>query len=342
MKKLVFIILIVWIGNAKAQTDTYEYVPVPDNAVWSVNTLKFKTFGDTIINDKSYLKVYWQTSKSPFEFDITKASYFCALRNDTVNKRVYGVYKEAVEVKHVKKYAVDSYNSTDTTEFLLYDFSLKAGDTISAAVFFDYSSQVLPDADPYQIIIYEFVCISTADSIITLNDNTVRRKITMNILNVYVANEANEQYWIEGIGSTNGLFSPTAYSYFVTCYAPRRLLCFSVNEELLISFPEFDYDSIPDDCYCIGDISNINEYSLTENILIFPNPVQDVLTVEIRDIDYLLPYRLAILDVLGKEIKHFNINDNKTTLNISDLSKGFYFLHIQTHQGVSVKRFVKE
>ncbi|NLJ82609.1 MAG: T9SS type A sorting domain-containing protein, partial [Bacteroidales bacterium] len=75
------------------------------------------------------------------------------------------------------------------------------------------------------------------------------------------------------------------------------------------------------------------------NVRVYPNPSNNQLKIETEDA---IIKEIMIYDLTGKQIKHFNINDSKTTLNINDLSKGFYFFHIQTHQGVTVKRFVKE
>jgi len=62
--------------------DEYQYVPIPNNHIWSVNTMKFKTHGDTVINNKEYLKVYRDEKFVPSEFDMNSAKYYCALRND--------------------------------------------------------------------------------------------------------------------------------------------------------------------------------------------------------------------------------------------------------------------
>lgn len=321
--------------SAKAQSDTYEYVPIPDNAVWSVNMLKFKTLGDTVINNKNYLKVYWQIEYSPFEFDINKASYLCALRNDTINKRVYGVYKDSAEVMHFNKNGnITEYYSSDTTEFLLYDFSLEVGDTVSVAAFFDGEI-------PFNyLVVYHFTCILSNDSLITLNNNTIRRKIAVDMY--HRSSGIITQYWIEGIGSTNGLFSPSAISE-ISIEAPlKRLLCFSHNDELLLEFPEHDYDSISDDCYSIGDISSIKEYDIGSGMKLYPNPAQNILTIKIQDADILFPCKLMIIDILGKELKRYSVNDSKTTLNISNLSPGVYVLKASTQEGIHIKKFVKE
>ncbi|NLJ82590.1 MAG: S8 family serine peptidase [Bacteroidales bacterium] len=95
-----------------------------------------------------------------------------------------------------------------------------------------------------------------------------------------------------------------------------------------------------------NDESYKNKLSIQEEDLVqhqdlqlIPNPACHELTLDNGQVAIKEVY---IYNLLGKQIKHLNINDTKTTLNISDLSKGFYFLHIQTHQGVKVKRFVKE
>ena len=318
-------LLILFGMDCKAQNSSYEYVPIYDNAVWSVNTLKFMTHGDTVINKKTYLKVYLEEEDVAFEFDINKASYFCALRNDTATKRVYGVYKDTAEVVHVNKDGTTTrYYSDDTTEFLLYDFSLEVGDTISAAVFLD--GEVPYGAGyPHSIVIYKFICTSISDSIMMLNDSSLRRRIYMDIV---LPIGGNNQYWIESIGSTNGIFSSSAHSYIPYEFPSLRLLCYSVNDIQLIKFPEFDYDEFPDDCYCIGDIRNINEYNLIPEIKMYPNPVQDILTLEIAHANTVFPYRISLFDILGKELQCFEINDKQAKINLSHLNKGLYIIRI--------------
>lgn len=321
--------------SAKAQSDTYEYVPIPDNAVWSVNTAKFKTFGDTIINNNNYLKVYFQNEYTPFEFDINKASYYCALRNDTINKRVYGVYKDSAKVIHIDGYSLQPIHSylCDTTEFLLYDFSLEAGDTVTAAIFFDLSAQTYPPQDPCDIYVYKSICISKSDSLIRLNDSSYRRKIQMEIVS---SCNRYSQYWIEGIGSTNGLLSPAAFSSCINSLPFLRLLCYSINDDLLLEFPEHDYDSISDDCYSIGDISNIKEYDIGSRMKLYPNPVQNILTIEIQDTDILFPCKVMIFDILGKELQCINIYDKQAKINLNSLDKGIYIIRISQSNKINL------
>jgi len=319
LRQGLFLLFCLITVQLQAQQDTVAYIPIPDNAVWSINSLKFKTFGDTVINSKDYIKVYWQDESSPYEFDINKASYFCALRNDTAAKRVYGVYKEATEVVYVYRSGnTTKYNSTDTSEFLLYDFSLKVGDSVWAAAFFEYDS-------PYKIMMYQYTSVLNSDSIIILNDSSYRKKIFMKIILPY---EPDNQYWIEGIGSSNGIFTPATNLRLGTELPIRRLLCFAVNDEILIKFPEYDYDSIPDDCYSIGDISNIHEYGVDFNIKLYPNPVENIVTLEMLSTDIIFPYTITILDLLGKELQTVVTKDKQTNIDLTNLNKGLYIIKI--------------
>ncbi len=90
-------------------------------------------------------------------------------KDDTVNKKVYTLYDDGV-------------NLTDT---LLYDFTLPVGDSVAHSTeFLDF-----PDAH-----------ISDIDSIFI--DDNYRKRIKINYTHDF---EVDSAYWIEGIGSTNGI-----------------------------------------------------------------------------------------------------------------------------------------
>ena len=57
---------------------------------------------------------------------------------------------------------------------------------------------------------------------------------------------------------------------------------------------------------------------------LYPNPAQYILTIEIQDGTFYFLV-LMIIDILGKELKHYSVNDSKTTLNISNLSPAYMF-----------------
>jgi hypothetical protein len=131
MKKIIafiFLISFAWGLQLKGQI-VYSYVPFTDNSEWSVNTVKYKTLGDTIIAGKNYLKMY--------SYEANQTNYLCAIRNDTVTKKVYGIYHEPSTVYALNWYGDPEalFTTTDTTELLLYDFSLQFGDSITIIFF---------------------------------------------------------------------------------------------------------------------------------------------------------------------------------------------------------------
>jgi hypothetical protein len=72
------------------------------------------------------------------------------------------------------------------------------------------------------------------------------------------------------------------------------------------------------------------------NINIYPNPADDVLTLELGDthVEY-----LEIYDNLGNQVKYQNINQKGTLqIAVESLPTGFYIIRIQTEQNAAVKR----
>ncbi|NLJ81806.1 MAG: T9SS type A sorting domain-containing protein, partial [Bacteroidales bacterium] len=87
-------------------------------------------------------------------------------------------------------------------------------------------------------------------------------------------------------------------------------------------------------------VSAIDELKArSHSLYVFPNPATDQVYIEhLQDIIK----EMYVYNLLGKQVKYFNVNNTKTTLSISDLSKGIYFLHIQTDKGIETKKIVKE
>jgi hypothetical protein len=192
------VILVIFARTLEAQT--YEYVPFTDSATWSINTKKYKTVGETVIDSLHYFKVYEQETTSPFEFDIQHARLTRLTRNDTAHKRVY------------------SRRLTDTIDYLEYDFSMQVGDTIllpdrwhtrEEEVSYYYAIRVNQVSIGTMRPNYHLV-VNDIDSMITLADGSKRRQQLMLIAPADANRSADSwgdmQIWIEGIGSSTGLF----------------------------------------------------------------------------------------------------------------------------------------
>jgi len=82
------------------------------------------------------------------------------------------------------------------------------------------------------------------------------------------------------------------------------------------------------------DVSSIENVT---NMSIFPNPVKDELRIESGE---LIIKRAEILDIAGKTI--YLLNDVKSSINVSALSRGIYFAKFETDKGIETKKFIKE
>jgi hypothetical protein len=70
--------------------------------------------------------------------------------------------------------------------------------------------------------------------------------------------------------------------------------------------------------------------------LIYPNPVQDVLTIENAE------GFATIYNTLGQPLRQIEINNTKYFLSTDDLPKGIYTLHVRRADGTAVvKQFLK-
>jgi hypothetical protein len=88
------------------------------------------------------------------------------------------------------------------------------------------------------------------------------------------------------------------------------------------------------------EFSNIvflsNKGTATADVLIYPNPVQDVLTIENAE------GFATIYNTLGQPLRQIEINNTKYFLSTDDLPKGIYTLHVRRADGTAVvKQFLK-
>jgi hypothetical protein len=219
------------------------------------------------------------------------------LRDDTLNKKVYGF-------------------TTDTTsEQLLYDFSLNVGDTTSVFSFM------------WGTYGYAYVKVSAIDSILILGQ--YRKRLA--IVDLDGNSQPLPEYWIEGIGSTFGLFKSG-----ITGHPPNswgglgvpQLACFQQNDSLLYHNPNVS------SCY-----TSVGSPSLTKSnsVQIFPNPTKDkIYFSNLSSIN-----RVCLYNNLG-QLQLTKLYQNNEGIDVSNLSKGMYFYTITTAQKSMSGKFVKE
>ena len=117
------------------------------------------------------------------------------------------------------------------------------------------------------------------------------------------------------------------------------------NKKVVLNFenPEEDNASfVVNGNQILVGISSTN--NLESNIHIYPNPAKETLYIQ-YDLTKGLDLKIQILNIQGQVIytqTSFYYGNNQEKINISNLSKGLYFLHIQSHNIQTVKKFIKQ
>ncbi len=88
-----------------------------------------------------------------------------------------------------------------------------------------------------------------------------------------------------------------------------------------------------------------NKIQEKENILIYPNPATDVITIDVSCINdncYDKVNKVSIYDMQGRILKCMNLTLPKTEVNVGELSQGIYLMQFRTKSSeTSVAKFVK-
>ena len=108
----------------------------------------------------------------------------------------------------------------------------------------------------------------------------------------------------------------------------------NITSSFIQSTMEIDYVRV----YQAGNLINQN-YSLENNFKIYPNPANDKINIQVDN--NLKNTKLKISSVLGQELKLFSINQQLSTIDISEFSNGIYLIEIQNDKGSEVFKVIK-
>ena len=256
--------------------------------------------GDTLIDGKhytllkgqdtwSYITIYASLSVIDTMYKINPLlQAFGAIREDSF-KKVW--FKKLSLNSDIQLSCFSTYFLPVDTEILLYDFNLQVGDSIHwTSLWMDTFKHIL-----------------AIDSI-QFDDGIWRKRYRMWPFG---------EYWIEGIGSTLGLFGfPTVNPY---CW----LNCFWNNGQYDIIKPQSGH-VVCDSLISVG-ISQIPKpnltFSLTPNLA--TTQLQIYLTTSTQ------PQHLKLINTLGQTIQQQTFSTNQLQLDISTLPSGVYFIELQ-------------
>ena len=102
-------------------------------------------------------------------------------------------------------------------------------------------------------------------------------------------------------------------------------------QEAPYTSPVFTESFMVDICTSVSDAENDMSYS------VFPNPMSDILNITSRE------YATAfIYDLSGKEILKIDIQQGITSMDVSELQRGIYFLSITNLNTISTQKIIKK
>ncbi len=303
MKKITTLVCAFLLINVFIQAQSY--IPFPSNtAVWTssycyqlggiTDNFKIAMFGDTTINSVIYKKLYY--SNDPL-FDIDNSSYFAALREE--EKEVYYIPQSSSE------------------EYLLYDFTKTVGDTVKIYAYLHFPPNSTGSID------YRELKIDAIDSIMV--DGVYRKRY------YFSANGSfhQDEYWIEGIGSTFGMFhhflSISDNGFNLRCLVQDNQLTYTEDVSTFLCSGNLP----PVNCNDML-ITGINQISpRPHNYLIFPNPTTTFLNIDSNNDNDKIK-SVTLLTALGQEVlRSTYTGSNKIDLNIENFPSGVYYLKIR-------------
>tara|TARA_B110001469_G_C9617051_1_gene307310 strand:+ start:185 stop:1057 length:873 start_codon:yes stop_codon:yes gene_type:complete len=91
--------------------------------------------------------------------------------------------------------------------------------------------------------------------------------------------------------------------------------------------------------YCNSNLLEVDENTLQNNFIIYPNPTTNNITILSKEN---MMSEISILDVFGNQIKVISSNSDTENIDISFLPKGIYFFKIHSNEKVITKRFIKQ
>ena len=92
-----------------------------------------------------------------------------------------------------------------------------------------------------------------------------------------------------------------------------------------------------------GTNSGINSYTVnrTNDILIYPNPANDIITIEENSLINKNGL-ISIYNIQGQIVLEQTLQDAKSQIDISSLEKGVYFVKVNNRNGMQVRKVVKD
>lgn len=291
--------------SLKAQTQSYEYIPIVKEGlqIWTTDQ-KYGQYNEQYRYERLAL-----TEEDTIIYGKSyKKLYSFTEREFDIETATFVC---GIRENENKQVFVASYHNQQ--EFLLYDFSLTEGDSILAESNGEYD------------LYFNVTDVDTIDC-----NGVERRKITLQFYNYAWVT------WIEGIGNIEGLLMDwRSYTMAMDPMPNVRLRCYEYNEECLYS--DFSFDESIYDCYT-PLYTGLENNEFENEVSVYPNPAKERLYINTS-----LPIKeLTICNLLGQEIQKYNNLETTSSIDISGLKEGVYFVKLSTEKGVYATKIIVE
>jgi hypothetical protein len=90
---------------------------------------------------------------------------------------------------------------------------------------------------------------------------------------------------------------------------------------------------------CGFPLSTGNSIERQKEILIYPNPATDVITIEMGNTE---PATIEILDITGKVVLIRNNQAQHATIDINNLPNGIYLVRVRSASQMAVQKIIKQ
>jgi len=293
MNKLILFLILLSTSSSYCQ----DYNPlVKEGAIWVTTYFDdygvdfycaFKIESDTVVNNITYNKVF-KSNIEPIagqqEFRFLDRSFFGLIRE--VDKQVFFIRFE--DYVFMENCPIDE-------ESLIYDFDIEVGDTLLMC------NTVMVEGN--SVIFSE-----------------IEDRVEFNIPSkVFLYSDYDQEYLIEGIGNSKGIFSD-ATNFLSTGYFLSRLIYYC-----------------EDDTDCPFLVSS-NDLFEDEEIAIYPNPTQGMLRVTLSDSDN---YDYTVMSISGRHLLSGMTNHlSELELDMSHIESGMYLMQLTKGEQSYVTKFL--
>ena len=106
----------------------------------------------------------------------------------------------------------------------------------------------------------------------------------------------------------------------------------------------FDYNAPIDNGVANTTLQSLSNggFEIDNSVSIYPNPTKANVAINVNQNDNNKIKSVSLYDVQGRILQTQIIDNQSSTLDISEKSNGIYFLKVTTDKGIKVEKIVKE